>query len=293
MMIMSDERGELLPILIRTFSTELPSSDAPEPPPSTPAEEKSGRQVSPIGPANLWLVFDTETTSDPAMRCRLGFYQLRDEEGGCDERLFYDPREAYASDTGMIHDYAAARGLPEPITLDAFRDVLLSVYNAGGQVIGFNLPFDLSRVATGSAPAKATRWNRKMQGAHSLRFWDSDYKPRVQVRHVNPRLAFMGYSVPDPGQSRSTKKRGDRIPPDRGTFIDVRTLASALLSGGYSLERLKTALKTPTQKAETEEHGKPLTLEYLDYARRRASHMGVLRRATRALFDLWFEQASC
>lgn len=263
---MHDEAGEALPILIRTFATELPADGDPEPGAGKP-KSKKGRNIPPIGPANLSLVFDTETTSDPAMRCRLGVYQLRGESGECDERLFYDPREAFSGDTDMIRAYAAARGLPEPITLDAFRDVLLAVIEAGGQVIGFNLPFDLSRVAIGSAPAKAGKWNRRMRGAHSLRFWPSDYKPRIQVKHVNPRLAFMGCSAPNPGQSRSASKRRDHIPADRGTFIDVRTLASALLSGGYSLERLANALGTSTRKAGTAEHGQPLTFDYLDYAR--------------------------
>lgn len=264
---MTDQSGESLPILVRAFSTELPADTDGGQPPEKNRKGKRGRKVPPIGPSNLCLVFDTETTSDAAMRCRLGFYQLHFEDGRPDEALFYDPREAFPGDTETIRAYATERGLPEPITLDAFRDVLLKVYSAGGQVIGLNLPFDLSRVAIDSAPAKASKWNRKMQGAHSLKLWESEYKPRIQVKHINPRLSFMGYSVPNPGKSRSSNKRGDTVAADRGTFIDIRTLASALLSGGFSLERLSKELKVPTKKTGTAEHGKSLTFNYLDYAR--------------------------
>jgi len=258
-----NDDSETLPILIRAFSTDLLGADnAPK-----KKRNKSGRRVPPIGPAKTYLVFDTETTTDAAMRCRLGFYQLHLEDGGSEEKLFFDAREAFPGDTETIQAYAVARELPAPITLEDFRTVLLKVYRAGGQVIGHNLPFDLSRIAIDSAPAKASKWNRKMQGAHSLQLWKSAYEPRIRIRHLNPRLSFMGYTAPNPGEARSSKRRGDSIPPERGVFIDTRTLASALLSGGFSLERLTRTLKTPTQKTGTSEHGRPLTFEYLDYAR--------------------------
>jgi hypothetical protein len=48
--------------------------------------------------------------------------------------------------------------------------------------------------------------------------------------------------------------------------VDVRTLAGALLSGSWSLERLGEHLRIEYQKLETKEHGGPLTEEYLEYA---------------------------
>ncbi|MBO9581448.1 MAG: hypothetical protein J7498_11205 [Sphingobium sp.] len=261
---MSSHDGEPLPILTRTYSTEF-ASDADG---SVGKSAKgSGRKVPPIPPADIHLVFDTETTLDPAMRCRLGFYQLYQDGELLDECLLYDPCEAFAGDTDTIHAYAKARGLSPPVTLDQFRALLRKVMKAGGQIVGFNLPFDLSRIAIDSAPAKPTKWNRKMQGAHSLKLWDSPYHPRIQIKHINPRLSLHSATVPSQGKARSARKRRDNIPADRGTFIDVRTSASAILSGGYSLERLTTTLQTPTRKLGTEQHGQPLTFDYLDYAR--------------------------
>jgi hypothetical protein len=256
--------GEEPALVIRAWSTEIATkADAQQ----AGKGKRKGRRVPPIPPADMYLVFDTETTTDPAMRCRIGFYQLHHDGALLDERLFYDPRERFPGDTQILKAYAAERGMAEPVTLNDFRTLFLHVVRAGGQIVGFNLPFDLSRLATGSSPAKTHRWNKRMQGGHSLKFSDSVYVPRIQVKHINPRLALIGCTVPSEGKARSARKRRDDIPADRGTFIDVRTIASAILSGSFSLERLCERLKTATRKRGVDDHGKPLTFDYIDYAR--------------------------
>lgn len=256
---------EELPILLRAFAVPVDGDAA------ATAKRANGkrpkRAVPPVEPTDLYLVFDTETTSDAAMRCRMGCCRIYREGVLVEERLLYDPREAFPGDTATLLAYAEERGMAAPITLAAFRRLLRKVYDAGGQIVGFNLPFDLSRIAIGSAAAKPPKWNRRMKGAHSLQLWESRFAPRIQVKHINPRLAMMQFTNPNPGKSRSSEGRGDAIPAERGTFIDVRTTAAAILSGGYSLERLCDTLGTPTRKLGIAEHGQPLTDAYLDYAR--------------------------
>ena len=62
---------------------------------------------------------------------------------------------------------------------------------------------------------------------------------------------------------RGQRKR--KIPPRqrRGSFIDLKTIAAALLSRSFSLASLADFLKTPTRKAESGGHGKQLTERYL------------------------------
>lgn len=254
------------PILIRAFSVAMIDDEASEQ--STRKRgKKAGRKIDPIGPEPVSLIFDTETTTDPAMRARVAFYQVRVGDELDEEALVYDPREAFPGDTDAVMAFAAARGMAPPITFDAFRLKLLQMYDAGGQIIGFSLPFDLSRIAIGSASAKASKWAKAFRGAHSLAISDSDYRPRIQVKHLSPRAALEQFAAPNRGISRSARNRKDDIPVRRGTFLDVRTIAGALLAGNFSLERLTETLKTPTQKTAISAHGMPLTPDYLDYAR--------------------------
>jgi hypothetical protein len=71
------------------------------------------------------------------------------------------------------------------------------------------------------------------------------------------------------------KPRVGRPPPEvcsrtnavrRGFFPDVKTIAAALLSRSFSLGELAKFLQTPCQKQSPDEHGGPLTVEYIDYA---------------------------
>jgi hypothetical protein len=66
--------------------------------------------------------------------------------------------------------------------------------------------------------------------------------------------------------ARSSRDRDDWTPANRGYFIDVRTIAAALTSRKHSLASLGAYLGVSTQKQQTEEHGGPLTADYLDYA---------------------------
>jgi hypothetical protein len=58
--------------------------------------------------------------------------------------------------------------------------------------------------------------------------------------------------------------------PDRGYFVGVKTLSAALLGPprNRSLAGLTKLLDVPTKKVDSEEHGGPLTLEYIRYGMR-------------------------
>jgi hypothetical protein len=66
-------------------------------------------------------------------------------------------------------------------------------------------------------------------------------------------IRFAGTKV-SPG---STKE--DYREPDRGHFVDVKTLAVALTAESHSLKSLCRLLKVDSPKSDTEEHGKPVT----------------------------------
>ena len=64
------------------------------------------------------------------------------------------------------------------------------------------------------------------------------------------------------GQRKRKITASDR----RGSFVDLKTIAAALLSRSFTLASLAEFLQTPTRKADSGGHGKQLTEEYLRYA---------------------------
>jgi hypothetical protein len=106
-----------------------------------------------------------------------------------------------------------------------------------------------------------------MRGGFSFDLTGENHHPHVRVKHLSPRAALIDFGVPGEQETwRPSRKRGERVPAYRGHFVDIKTLASALLSRRFTLQGLAAYLGTPTQKHETDEHGK-LTAASLNYAR--------------------------
>ena len=127
----------------------------------------------------------------------------------------------------------------------------------------FNLPFDISRLAVkhGSARGKA------MRGGFTFKLPSKWWRPAIQVRRLNARASLM--QLTHPPKRRDPRGHQERnIPPRqrRGSFIDSKTIAAALLSRSFNLASLADFLKTATRKTESGGHGKQLTERYLRYA---------------------------
>lgn len=222
------------------------------------------RNVTAALGASVWtLVFDTETTTDAAQRLRFGVYQLRKSGVLRASGIFHDPLTLSDSELSLLRKYAHDNGL-EIMTSEQFveRIFLRYVYDLSALCIGFNLPFDLSRIATGHSSARG-----RMRGGFSFKLTDDKYRPRIQIKHLSNRAALIRFTVPAKQRaSRGMRNRGFKVTPHRGYFVDVRTFAGALLGGSWSLGRLAEHLDTEHGKLDTDEHGGPLTEEYIGYA---------------------------
>lgn len=214
-------------------------------------------------PSDFALVFDCETTTDAVQRLRVGCFQLRKSGELEDEGLFYDPEAVGTDERAVLEDYAPSNGL-ELITVAEFRAVFLTIgYDLRGTIVGFNLPFDISRIALSHGEAR-----RSMRGGFSFHLSCDRCKPDVRVKHLSRRAALIDFAVPAKQETpRGMRKRGGRTPHHRGYFIDIKTLAAALTSKSHSLGSLCRFLGTETQKQASEEHGAAITASYLDYAR--------------------------
>jgi hypothetical protein len=235
--------------------------------PLVPRKPKNYHQKA--EPSYWTLVFDTETTVDAAQRLRFGTYQVykydRLEFGG----IFYVPDDPLAltpQDIATIKAYARTHKLQLRTVRDFVDNVFFEVgYRWRGNIVGFNLPFDISRLAISHEAARAVTFtprdapevkitNRSMVGGFTFRM-SKNTRLNVRIKHRSSKDAFFQFT---------SLIKGKRA--RRGFFVDVKTIAAALLGNAFSLKNLAKELDVPHQKLREDEHGGPVTDKYLDYA---------------------------
>src|SRR6266403_3191606 len=141
------------------------------------------------------LVFDTETRTDATQRLTFGSYRYI-ENGQClEEGLFYGD-DLPSKDQQVLERYVATHkaevneGGEQQLHLLTRREFLdrlyIAVYKARCLLVGFNLPFDLSRIAYDFASARG-----RFAGGFSLGLWP--YIDKTGCEHPNqfrPRLGI-------------------------------------------------------------------------------------------------------
>jgi hypothetical protein len=217
------------------------------------------------GASDWSVVFDTETTTDPGQSLRIGFCRVYYRDELRHHILIYDPDALAKAETGVVRRYAKSSGVVL-MSRDEFVDKIFYKYgyHLRAMIIGFNLPFDLSRLAISHASARGT-----MRGGFSLKLSPLNFQPPVQVKHLSKYVSIMRFAAPYVSpNSRSQLKHGKNTPHKRGYFLEVRALAAALFSRSFKLGSLADFLGVPHSKLDTDRHGAPLTREYLEYAER-------------------------
>ncbi|QEC48537.1 hypothetical protein FSW04_13825 [Baekduia soli] len=225
--------AEPLPIAMRAYA-----------PPPAP-------KWTPDAPSEWALIFDCETTRDTAHSLRFGAFQVRND--GMLERsgYFYDPVGLTSDELTILTIVARDEAVELLLVADFIADVFFpTLHQLGGLCIGFNLPFDISRLALRDKKAKG-----RFKGGFSFELSDDEEQPRVRVLHRSSTSAMIDL-VP-----RRARRPGD----SRGFFADVRTVAKAVLGESFTLRTLAERLQTQTRKASVEEHGATLTRAYIKY----------------------------
>jgi hypothetical protein len=204
--------------------------------------------------SGISVIFDTETTTDPSQRLRFGAYQIRDG-GELIERGLFCADDSPEDDLRMVRDVFATlqpTDAGERLNLLSRKEFVERVIfdwglEVGALIVGFNLPFDISRIATAHSYGK-----RDMKGGFS--FTLAEGRPNVRVKHLSQRAAFINFGGKD----------GDDKNPDRGFFVDVKTLAASLTGQSHSLQSLTELLKT-TPKSPLDTYEGPITPEMVAY----------------------------
>jgi DNA polymerase type B, organellar and viral len=260
-----------LPIALRAYTERVRES-----------EPGSGRSRPVLlGWSDIALVLDTETTTDAAQRLLFGSYRLIDlRSGKCvGEGIFYENDLFSTNAVGFacLEAYSRTRraevvGPNQEIRFLSAREfldeVLWRTAQIGGLIVGFNLPFDLSRLANGWGEA-----NRRFRGGFSLHLWKyrhkrtgkmrvSWYRPRIRIKHLDSKRSFIRFTQP---RLERDNRFGRALLESR--FIDLRMLGFALTNVGHSLESACKAFGVEHGKTRADRHGE-ITEEYIDYNRR-------------------------
>src|SRR5215469_202625 len=202
---MSD-RPERMPIAVRAYTV----------PAKTRKRHSKYVRSPPNGPSGWTLVFDAETTTDPSQRLRFGSYLALKENSIREPGFFYNPELMSGEDLSLLKSYATENGL-RVRTVREFVDKLFFpiVYEARGLCIGFNLPFDLARLAVSQSSARTT-----MRGGFSLRLSDNKNYPPIRVRHLNKHATIVHFQKLKQWTPRGMRTRGLKAPAPRGYFLD-------------------------------------------------------------------------
>lgn len=213
-------------------------------------------------PSRWTLILDTETTTDPSQRLRFGSFQWR--RGSTLERcgLFY-ATDLSKRERKILSNYGQTHDL-ELMTVEEFiEDVFYKLaYEFRATIVGFNLPFDISRLAIGHSRAR----RRPMRGGFSFQLSPNRWWPRVQVRHLSRRTALIRFAAPPRQRTSRSRRKYDRAAVRRGFFVDVKTIGAAITSRSDTLASLAEFLRVPSQKMATDEHGGQLSRDYIAYA---------------------------
>ncbi len=202
---------------------------------------------------NLIFIFDTETTSDIYQNLLFGSFMIvqRYPDGKISQQigLFYDSDNVSTDELQILTRYSEANGI-KLITKDEFVDVFLDrVYRRRAICAGFNLPFDISRIAI--------EWgiSRRPKNGFSFKLKNNKFVPRIVVKHIDSKRSLISFTRP---LSRNRKKNY------RGCFVDLRTVAFALTNENHSLESACDLFKVEHRKQKAVEHGR-ISPEYIEY----------------------------
>ena len=226
------------------------------------AEPAEAKDFEPKKPTEWILVFDTETTDDETQRLRFGTFQLRDGEHMDPEGIFYDPDATTPSEQEVLRAEASLHGC-RLFTVREFveRVFFTASYDGEATVVGFNLPFDLSRLALDARRAlpvyrhnkkgEVVKIDRSMVGGFTMGLSENGRRPNVRAKHVTRRMSFINFA--DPGGDPDTRgRRGPFDPNTRGFFLDLKisprhSQANLIHSTAWLLSlrfRARSSLKT-------------------------------------------------
>ncbi len=241
------------------------------------------------------VVLDCETRIDTVQGLTFGFYRVLRLEGDTyqleEEGAFVDDDLA-ARERDVLERYVhtadtEVKSFPPRFPLHPRSQFVKQVFyryaRKGALIVGFNLPFDLTRLALSWPEGKKNEWSlvlvRYKDGNENLHY------PRVLIDPIDSKKSFISFTaewVPKKGKAKRTEINKSR-------FLDLRTLLFALFNQPLALKKaceLEAFKKyNLPQKLDHTPTGK-VTIEEIRYARQDVRCTAALLNAAKQEFDL-------
>lgn len=242
----------------------------------------------PVSAPERILVLDCETRTDVGQGLTFGSYRLYTTRGKLEQEGLIHADGLPDADLEVlqryvdIHDADDGRRLRLRSRLEFVENVFWPIaYRARALVVGFNLPFDLSRLATG--------WHPSRDGGFTLELFEwsdeagrrrpNPYRPGLRIRALDKR-SFISFTA----LHRAAAEHRGAAGWYRGRFLDLHTFGYALTdNASLSLDGAAGHFGVEIAKAQAETHGE-VTEAYIDYNRQ---DVRVTWALYKALIEEW------
>ena len=156
---------------------------------------------------NRILVFDTETTDDEFQNLKFGSFIIENDIEQL-RGIFYNSKNISKSELKELERYAKDNNIIL-FKVDKFINEIFypEVLNAKTLCVGFNLPFDLSRLAIHYSDGRYAHKNW-----FSFQLSKSKFLPRIKIKQIDSNMSFIQFA-------KNTLNF-------KGHFLDLKTIAS-------------------------------------------------------------------
>ncbi len=208
-------------------------------------------KTEPKSSTSVVLAFDTETTADQYQNLLFGSCGKWVNGKLQNFYLFYAD-DLEKSKTEIIKSYGRKNNYVTLSRREFVEKIFYpNVFLGRAKCVGFNLPFDLSRLAIYFGQS------RKMKNGFTLKISENPNIPDIVIKSISRKASFIEFTRPI--RKKSEKKKEHY----KGCFVDLKTVTFALTNESY---RLEDALKVfgCNEKIDVKEHG-VVNEQYVDY----------------------------
>jgi hypothetical protein len=249
------------------------------------------------------LCFDCETLTDAAKRLNFGSYRLCQLVDGlylCEEEGLFYADDLPATKRRVLETYIGdeyadieVKSFTPSINLilrsrsEFAEKVFYKAILDKTMIAGYNMPFDLARIAVDWGTADDGGWTLTLSqwfNPKTKTWQEHPYRPRIIYKALNSKTALI-HSTRARRSSEESEDGKVRLWP-QGRFLDVRTLLWALHNRSYSLKSAAKKFKIKDQKISHDPTG-DVTKEEIDYCRGDVkSTIGILNEVAKVEYDL-------